>query len=113
MKYVEEKIEAAAKSDEVIVNILKNVKTTTPPPSTTLLDWNGTILENSNDTFFDDVPTPEPTPELKMDFTVFVEPLTKSVGTEPVEGINLGSVHKSVVITRVSLSFIMGIMTYS
>ena len=80
MKYVEEKIETAAKSDEIVTNILKHVKTTIPsPPSTTHQDWNGTILENPTDTFFDDVPTPEPTPELKMDFTIFVESLTNSV----------------------------------
>ena len=79
MKYVEEKIESQAKSKEM-EEASKNRKTTTlPPPSAaTELNWNDTFL-NSTDPFFDDVPTPEPTPELKMNFTMFTKPLTKGV----------------------------------
>ena len=79
MKYVEEKIESQAKSKEK-EDASKNRKTTTlPPPSAaTELNWNDTFL-NSTDPFFDDLPTPEPTPELKMNFTMFTKPLTMGV----------------------------------
>ena len=79
MNYVEEKIESRAKSKET-KEASKNRKTTTllPPSAATELNWYDTFL-NSTDPFFDDLPTPEPTPELKMNFTMFTEPLTKGV----------------------------------
>ena len=48
------------------------------PSAATELNWNDTFL-NSTDPFFDDLPTPEPTPELKMNFTMFTKPLTMGV----------------------------------
>lgn len=76
MIYVEDKIEATATAKELSGRILDYVEGPTPPMEP---DWKDSALETNDSHSIFDIPTPDPTPELRMDFTKFVDPLVEAV----------------------------------